>query len=76
MRDKRLFSRSIPKDIDHRLAMYDGDIEQAYTEVILELEATNDKWKRKFLRREADELFKMYCDKEGENNVYTETDNA
>lgn len=66
MRDKRLFSRSIPKDIDHRLKLHNGDIEQVYTEVILELEAATDKWKRKFLKREADELFKMYCEKEGD----------
>lgn len=67
MIDKRLFSRSIPKDIDHRLKLNNGDIEQAYTEVILELEAAHDKWKKKFLKREADELFKMYCEKETED---------
>ena len=76
LKDRRLFSRSMPKDIDHRLKEHNGDIEQVYTEVILEMDAANDKWKRKFLKREADELFRMYCEEKENDDVCTETDNT
>ena len=67
MKDIRLRSRNIPKDVEMRLIEHNGDLEMVFKDVVLEAHAAHDKWKRKHLELECNYIIQLAKKADTEN---------